>query len=231
MSKVLLIDPQTGYLDQLEENLSSSGIEVHRVPCAVSGLEFARTNYPDLIISQERLEGLDVIDFLDLKRQDKTVADIPVLVASTSARRKLDCYRHGCDDFIQFPVDEPELIFRVCAALRRAIRFALSGNFDQISFVDVLQMLVAARRDGKLLVEGGSVEGELIFAEGQVVFARLTAGTLGEDAFLQLLRATRNGGSFVFISERFSEVETNIHKRTDHLLLGFANMLDEENAA
>lgn len=227
MSHVMLLDNGAGYLVRIAEDLERSGIEVSTAECVAHALEVARSDPPDLILSVEKLPGLDVLDLLELKHSDKKLADIPVVVVSTSSRRKLDCFRRGCDEFIELPVDQPEMIFRVCAVLRRVIKSELSGNFEQIGLVDVVQMLVAARRDGKLSIESEGRKGELVFGDGQVVHA-VFGDAAGEDAFLEMLKVTKERGSFSFSVESVDAVQPSINKRTDHLLLGLANVLDEE---
>ena len=87
---------------------------------------------------------------------------------------------------------------------------------------------VPARRDGRLEIEGeNNVVGTLYLKEGQVIHA-ICGKELGEDAFLTMLRRTRGSGFFVFTAEIFENIEPTILKRTDHLLLGLANRIDEE---
>ena len=229
MSKVLLLDNQQGHLVRLQEQLVRAGIQVVSGNCVVSALEQAHTEIVDLIVSVEKLYGLDALDLLEIKGEQKELSDIPVVVVSASGRRKLECFKLGCDDFIQLPCDEPELLFRICAVLRRTMKTGLTGSFEHVTFVDLVQMLVAARRDGKLEVEAENLAGVLHLKEGQVIHA-VCDKKEGEEAFLAMLRATRGLGVFSFTNESVDSIEPTIHKRTDHLLLGLANRIDEEDA-
>lgn len=228
MSKVLLVDNKHGHLLRLHQQLVAAGIEVVTSECVASALEQAHEGILDLIVCVEKIEGLDVFDMLMIKTEQRDLADIPVVVVSTSGRRKLECFKLGCDEFIQLPVDEPELIFRICAVLRRTMKTGLSGSFEHVTFVDLVQMLVAARRDGRLEIEGEEITGSLFLKEGQVMHA-VCGKQEGEDAFLTMLRGTRGSGFFVFTNEIIEGIEPTILKRTDHLLLGLANKIDEEN--
>ena len=228
MSKVLLVDSRQGHLARLSQQLGKAGIEVVKADCVASCLEKAHEGILDLIVSVERLSGLDVLDLLAIKKDTRDLADIPVVVVSASGQRKLECFKLGCDDFIQLPVDEPELIFRICAVLRRSLKSGLSGSFEHVTLVDLVQMLVAARHDGKLEIEAENTSGQLYLREGQVVHA-VSEKEIGEEAFLRLLQATRGSGFFVFINGIFDSVDASIEKRTDHLLLGLANRIDEES--
>ena len=227
MSKVLLVDNKHGHLARLHQQLLAADIEVANANCVASALEQAHQDILDLIVCVENLQGLDVFDLLTIKSEQRDLADIPVVVLATSGRRKLECFKRGCDDFIQLPVDEPELIFRICAVLRRTMKTGLNGSFEHVTFVDLVQMLVAARRDGRLEIEGDEITGTLYLKEGQVIHA-LCGKEDGEDAFLTMLRGTRGSGFFVFTTELFDDIEPTILKRTDHMLLGLASKIDEE---
>ena len=227
MSRVLLLDNKQAHLNRLEQQLTRADIECSRADCVVSALESAHSGNLDLIVSLDKLDGFDVIDLLEIKDSQTELADLPVLVLSTSGKRKLDCFRLGCDDFIQLPVDEPELIFRVCAVLRRTMKTGLSGSFQHVTFADLIQMLMAARRGGRLDIEGDNFTGQVFLQEGQVVHASC-GKTVGEEAFLQLMRGTQGSGAFMFAADFGEKFERTIAKRTDHLLLGLANRLDEE---
>lgn len=227
MSRIVTIDGKPAYLTGIIDDLLYSGMEVSQAQCVASALEMSRESLPDLILVFEKLQGLDALDLLELKHAEPVLAHIPVTVVGTSSRRKLDCFRRGCDDFLELPADEPEIIFRICSHLRRSGNRELSGRFESISLVDLVQMLVATRQDGRLQIEVKELDGEMRFREGQVVFASF-AKFEGERAFLELLRSTRSGGSFGFSAHLGSAPVDNIEKRTDHLLLSLANQIDEE---
>lgn len=227
MSKVLVLDNKQEHLARLKQQLTRAGIDVLESDCVVTALEQTHEQIIDLIVSAEKLSGFDAVDLLELKAEERELSDIPVVVVSPSGRRKLECFQRGCDDFIELPCDEPELLFRICAVLRRTMKTGLSGSFEHVTFVDLVQMLVAARRDGKLEIETEQHAGQVFFKEGQV-FHVVCGKQVGEDAFLTILRATRGAGVFSFTNENIEKVEPSIHKRTDHLLLGLANKIDEE---
>ena len=227
MSKVLVLDNRQEHLQRLKQQLVRAGIDVLEGNCVVSALEQSHEQIIDLIVSVEKLAGFDAIDLLEMKSEEKDIADIPVVVVSPSGRRKLECFQQGVDDFIELPCDEPELLFRICAVLRRTMKTGLSGSFEHVTFVDLVQMLVAARRDGKLEIETENHAGQVYFKEGQV-FHVICGKQIGEDAFLTILRSTRGAGVFSFTNESLEHVDTSIEKRTDHLLLGLANKIDEE---
>ena len=170
---------------------------------------------------------MTVVDLLNIKRAEPRLADIPVIVSAPQSSVAADCYRAGCDDFILLPFQLNDLVHKVRAVLRRTHAKGVSGNFSHINILDFIQMLMNACRDGQLDIDCGSVCGTLYFSFGQIVSA-ICEHSVGEDAFLQLLRMAQKGGEFNFIANINELVEKNITQRTDHLLLGLANVLDEE---
>src|SRR5262245_59250298 len=53
------------------------------------------------------------------------------------------------------------------------VEMALKGELEDLSFVDILQVVSLSRRTGRLRIEGeAGAEAEVGFREGQIVFAR-----------------------------------------------------------
>lgn len=230
MTKILIIDDGKTNLRTISTTLRRAGIEVEELPCSVSALLSAAVNPPDLIVTTETPPGLDALELLELKREDGSLSDTAILVIGNSSRRKLECFRLGCDDFCSLPLDETELFFRICAILRRTAQKGVRGSLHDISVIDLVQMLVAARRSGVLEIEAESARGFLYLREGQVIHAS-DGELVGEQAFLEILRRSVRGGEFSFNVEDLGRIAPTIQKRTDHLLLGLANVLDEEGLA
>ncbi len=229
MARILILDNEQQQLSSVGASLRRAGIEVLDAECVASALESARDNRPDILVCADTFEHLDVVDLLEIKRAEISLSEIGTVIVSPSSERKLECFRLGCDDFVTLPVEDAELFFRICALLRRIGSKGVRGQFQDISILDLIQMLSAAQRTGRLSVECAETAGALYFRDGQICHA-VFGNDKGEDAFLKLLRASQRGGSFVFAAENNLTVEKTIDKRTDHLLLGVANILDEESA-
>lgn len=226
MARILVVDNEAQYLSSVTGSLRRAGIDVQEASCIFSALEQIGSDRPDIVVSAEHFAGLDVLDLLELKRAEPKLADIGMVVVSPSRTRKLECFKLGCDDFITLPAEDAELFFRICALLRRLGNKGVRGKFADISILDLVQMLIASRRDGRLSTDFSNGSGALYFKDGQVYHAEL-GREVGEEAFLAILRASQKGGSFAFSVDDTLPAEKTIDKRTDHLLLGLANILDE----
>jgi len=229
VTTVLVIEDDLTQQKRLSFGLEKAGFEVKSSECIISGLEESRSSVPDVILCSDQLPGLGAVDLLDLSREESTLAGVPVIVFSETHHEKLNCFKAGCDDFIIMPADEGELELRIKAVIRRGKSNGVSGSFAHISIFDLIQLFMGARQTGVMSVDCGSLVGEIGVEEGQVAFADCSEGAKeieGEDAFIELLKASQSGGKFVFEKVALGK-DKNIEKRTDHLLLGIANMLDE----
>ncbi|MCB0323983.1 MAG: response regulator [Bdellovibrionales bacterium] len=231
MAKILIVEPVGGHLASFGAELLRAGMGVQQTSCGVTAMEALRAEHFDTVVLWDQLPVLSVVDCLELLKTLPGGAP-PVLVVGTSPERKLECFRLGCDDFAELPKDEPELLFRLYNLLRRSsVRSsaALSGSLADISLVDVIQMLSAARKSGRLAIDVADAEGFLLFDDGQIIHA-MKAEREGEEALLGMLRVTREGGSFRFEAlDLIPAAPRTIEKRTDHLLLALAGRLDEES--
>lgn len=224
MSYLIVIDTVPSQLGNL--NFDTLCDEVVRLPCVVSALEAARERLPALIVTVESPEGLEAKDLLELKQLDPSLAQIPTMIVSSSARNKIELLRAGCDDFALLPIPQEELTLRLRTLLRQKRVGGVRGDLSHLNALDLIQMLVAARRTGKLEIDCYGLAGELQLIGGQVTHA-VCPGFLGEEAFLQLLQEAKSGGTFCFTAAILDETESNISRPTNHLLLEFANRLDE----
>ncbi len=77
--KVLIVDDDKEFLEELKETLSATGYEVTGVSESVSALKVARTVKPDIILLDLRMRSMSGFEIADgLKRLQETAA-IPVI--------------------------------------------------------------------------------------------------------------------------------------------------------
>lgn len=227
MPSVVVISKDREQRNRIQRLIGDLAIEAIPAECVISGVELATAHNVELIICDENLEDLSALDLLETKRDEPALTEIPVLVLAETGRRAREHYDAGCDDFVILPAELSMLPHKVRAIIRRASVKGVSGNFSHLNILDLVQMLLNGHRSGKLDVDCGKIYGTLFFEQGQVTSAS-TGSDKGEEAFLTLLREAQRGGEFSFSGTLSGEhVERNIEQRTDHLLLGLANLLDE----
>lgn len=213
------------------------GYAVTQVECPLLALELA-TEYSamgggadvcHLAIWTEN-SILPLSEMLRIRNQVSALADVPVVAVAETVEQALECLRLGADDVVIRASDTEELELRVAAILRRKERRGLVGSFAHLTLFEVIQVCLQYGKSGYLFTESydnqGDNQGHLVFSKGQLIFAR-DYGEEGEEAFVNLVKSAKRGGTFTLQLRSVDSVTPNIHKPTDHLLLEVANNLDE----
>ncbi len=228
MPRILIIDSGGSEFKRVFSTLIDAGVELETRPCALSATEELLDCRADLVVAVDCGERFEHEDFLRLKNLNTSLKNVRTLIISNSGNSTTACYQLGCDDYITLPCEDSEILFRIHSLLSRKSSSDLQGSLAELSLVDVIQMLSAAQKTGTLHITTDSVQSTMHFKDGQVVHATSESES-GEEAFLQILRIARGAGEFLFNSKQEFVDAPSIEKRTDHLLLGLASILDEES--
>ncbi len=124
VAKVLVIDDDPVILELLRVNFEIENFEVVTAGDGREGLEKAKSEHPDVVLSDIMMPRLDGLQLVTLLRQDPRTRTLPIILLSAKAQNAevqqgLDM---GADDYVTKPFDPLELIDRVNAALARARR-------------------------------------------------------------------------------------------------------------
>ena len=117
-----MIDDDPVILELLRVNFEIESFEVISARDGREGLEKAKTEHPDVVLSDIMMPRLDGLQLVSLLRQDPRTRTLPVILLSAKAQNAevqqgLDL---GADDYVTKPFDPLELIDRVNAVLTRA---------------------------------------------------------------------------------------------------------------
>ncbi len=118
---VLVVEDDPTILQLLEVNFEMEGFTVLRAEDGAIGLESARTNGPDIIVSDVMMPNMSGLEMVSELKADPDTAAIPVILLSAKAqgsdvRHGLDA---GADDYVTKPFEPLDLIDRVNALLSR----------------------------------------------------------------------------------------------------------------
>ena len=121
VARVLVVDDDPVILKLLEVNFTMEGFDVVSAVDGADGLERARVERPDIVVTDIMMPKMNGIELLEAMRSDADVADIPVILLSAKAmtddvRAGLDA---GADDYITKPFEPLELVDRVNKLLRQ----------------------------------------------------------------------------------------------------------------
>ena len=206
--------------------LRRRGWEVQAVRDGSRALHLAVLRPPDVVLVAQDAPIVDARTFVRILRANPRTAAIPVLVTGTVA----DGERGELEDFLARPFDPDDVPARVEQVMRRpeagravSPDAGLRGDLQEVPLVDLLQMLSANRRSGRLVVDRDGARAEIVLEGGQVTDA--VAGTCaGEKALFRLLE--RRQGRFSF-SPQPAAGPGRISRGLEELLLEGARHADE----
>jgi DNA-binding response OmpR family regulator len=149
MARIILIEDDLEIRRLVAGALAKEGHDVETGATAMSGLELAIRNSPDLVVMDL---GLPDLDGNELLRMIRSISTVPVMVitargADDAVVRTLDA---GADDYLIKPFSVAQLLARVRALLRRG---GLADSADRIA-VGGLVIDISAREaalDGQAL--------------------------------------------------------------------------------
>jgi diguanylate cyclase (GGDEF)-like protein len=119
---VLAIDDDEVVLRLLKVNLERQGYAVNLARTAQEGLQFARHQPPDVVLSDALLPDMDGLRLCNLLMEDSRTRHIPVIFMSSqsASQNVVAALEAGADDYVTKPLDFREVVARVQAHIRRA---------------------------------------------------------------------------------------------------------------
>ncbi|MDE6788399.1 MAG: response regulator transcription factor [Ruminococcus sp.] len=130
MKNILIIDDDVHIGNALEETLSRAGYRVSRAYSGTEALFALSHTFPDIILLDLMLPGLDGEKVLE------HIRDIPVIIisAKTDIENKVNLLLSGAVDYVTKPFNTKELLARIAVHLRT---FENCGKKSIIAFDDI----------------------------------------------------------------------------------------------
>lgn len=118
-TSVVLIEDEKNICNFISTTLTSQGYKISTAPNAKVGISLITSGCPDLILLDLGLPDMDGIDVI---REIRTWASIPIIVISarTQEQEKVLALDTGADDYITKPFGPSELMARIRTALRHS---------------------------------------------------------------------------------------------------------------
>jgi len=169
---VLIVEDDDDLREAIEVTLSLKGIECKIYDRAELALPQITPNYPDILITDFRLPGMNGIELLEEARRRSPDLPVVVMTAYADAKLAVEALRAGARDFLIKPF-MPEQLVEVISRYQRESSPAQgkkSSGTQEIIAVDPATLAVMARceRVGKTdttaLLTGESGVGKDIFA-------------------------------------------------------------------
>ncbi len=105
--KILIVEDNPMNLELATDLLEAAGYVVIQAGTAEEGIKLARVEFPDLILMDVGLPGIDGLEATGNLKQDPTIKDIPVIAMTAHAMRGDDekALAAGCAGYITKPID------------------------------------------------------------------------------------------------------------------------------
>jgi CheY-like chemotaxis protein len=121
--KILIVEDNPMNLELATDLLEASGYFVIQARTAEEGIKLARVEFPDLILMDIRLPGMDGLEATGVLKQDPTTKDIPVIVMTAHAMKgdEEKAVAAGCAGYITKRIDTGEFPKEVARFIDSAV--------------------------------------------------------------------------------------------------------------
>ncbi len=218
---VLIVDPTDGAHDDLIQKLRGAGIDVRAVSNTATAARMLLEEEFAVILCETDLEPVDGVGFLERLRADERTYQLPFIFVSQHEDAEVvdHAFELGALDFLVKPYRIEPLLARIRRVIKQQAdtespRKGISGSLSEMGFAELIQVLVAGHKSGRLSLNLGDRVGEVFLNEGEVVHAVLVDQE-GEDAFFALFACDK--GEFTFDSSH-TPPEAVITRPTQELL-------------
>ena len=112
---VLVVEDDPVILRLLEVNFELEGFTVLLAHDGAEGIEVARANQPDVIISDIMMPRTSGLELVELLKRDPSTGSIPVILLSAKAQAadQRQGIEAGADDYVTKPFEPLDLVDRV----------------------------------------------------------------------------------------------------------------------
>jgi PleD family two-component response regulator len=228
--RLLLIEDDYDVAEMLLMYFSAHQYEVYHADSGTSGVDMARSKFPNVILLDVMLPDMDGYDVCAKLRQMSLTKYIPTIFLTQRDERasKVKGLELGADDYIVKPFDIDELRLRVQGSIRRATRESLHESRTGLPTGPMVDEELHRRQNGgsfwaaiQLGVDGFKAYGEVYgFMAADEVYgfaARAIQEVIGqmgtlddfvgitEDRFIVLTHTSSPTDLTVAIEQKFSE--------------------------
>jgi DNA-binding response OmpR family regulator len=130
MSHILIVEDDIDISRLVQRYLTRAGYTAEVVAAGDQALAAVRDHLPDLVLLDVMLPGLDGLEVCRTLRRAAATRTVPIimLTARSEESDRIAGLELGADDYVTKPFSPNELVARVSALLRRAQRWAASGQ-------------------------------------------------------------------------------------------------------
>jgi CheY-like chemotaxis protein len=118
MAKIMIADDDPAIVDALQLLLTDEGYDVMST-CDGETVAQMKTKFPDLLLLDIWMSGVNGGDVCKLLKQQKLTQDIPVIMISANRDTEAIAKASGAEDFLLKPFDIDELLEKIDKNLKK----------------------------------------------------------------------------------------------------------------
>ena len=235
--KILIADTEIDLTTLLELRFIKEGFGVMLARTGAEALQKAKAEKPSLIITEVDLPVKSGQEFVSELIKDEETKHIPFVFLSRRDDPDVvtSALELGAEDYLTKPVKVDVFCAKIKKMLARlkaerkvtpSQPVGVSGSLSEMSLPDIIQILGAGRKTGKIILKNNGQTAEILMEDGRIVNAYIDE-LKGEDAFYKIL--WWNGGTFT-VDPTVQITERLINMSNDSLMLEGYRRMDEEMA-
>lgn len=148
--KILLIEDEPKIVQSLKQGLEENDFEVDTAHDGTTGLQLARHQPYQVIVSDVLMPGVNGIELVRSIRQEGNNTPVLLLTALGQTDDKITGFEAGADDYLTKPFEFRELLVRIRALARRhASTLQSASNILQFDTVEMNLDTQECFREGK----------------------------------------------------------------------------------
>lgn len=233
--RILIVDDSRVARTVLRRLLADIGYtDVDEAADGTEALEVALDGAYDLVITDWNMPEMDGMQLVRALRRAPG-GDMPILMVSSESylSRIIEVVQAGATGYVRKPFSPAtlrrklvEVVKKHELAQRQETEATLRGRLEEVGFPELVQMLAAGGKNGRLEISGARRSGHVEIRSGEIRVAH-TDGVDGHEAIYAI--ALMDKGTFAFHASN-DPVEPNISQPTTHLLLESMKRRDEHTA-
>ena len=230
----LIVEDEALLLDSLAISLRRvTWLRVTKARTAEEALAFARSDPPDVVITDVRMPGMGGLDLIDHLRAFAPALPVVVMTAY-GVHLQREALRRGATCFLEKPFRVSELrgvlqtlLVKSATVLPPREALGFEGRIESLSVADVVQVVCLGRQNARIDVRALTGERGVVQVRDGVVVDALLDARFGNDAFYALAILER--GTFS-VTPADQPVERRVKGPWQELVMEAMRRLDESRA-